>query len=95
MNERAINLIALYLPFVQLISIGSIALVAVYGGFQVIDGDQSLGIVVSFIGYLRLALSPLPQIGTLFTLYQQGGAALTSFRAARREARCDRAQGST
>jgi ABC-type multidrug transport system fused ATPase/permease subunit len=75
-NERAINLIVLYLPFVQLISIGSIALVAVYGGFQVMDGDQSLGIVVSFIGYLRLALSPLPQIGTLFTLYQQGSAAL-------------------
>ena len=75
-NERAFNLIVLYLPFVQLISIGSIALVAVYGGFQVIDGDQSLGIVVSFIGYLRLALSPLPQIGTLFTLYQEGSAAL-------------------
>ena len=70
-NERAFNLIVLYLPFVQLISIASIALVAVYGGFQVIDGDQSLGIVVSFIGYLRLALSPLPQIGTLFTLYQE------------------------
>ena len=75
-NERALDLIVLYLPFVQLISIGSIALVAVVGGFQVIDGDQSLGIVVSFIGYLRLALSPLPQIGTLFTLYQQGSAAL-------------------
>ena len=75
-NVRAFNLIVLYLPFVQLISIGSIALVAVYGGFQVIDGDQSLGIVVSFIGYLRLALSPLPQIGTLFTLYQEGSAAL-------------------
>ena len=75
-NERAFNLIVLYLPFVQLISIASIALVAVYGGFQVIDGDQSLGIVVSFIGYLRLALSPLPQIGTLFTLYQEGSAAL-------------------
>ncbi len=75
-NDRALNLIVLYLPFVQLISIGSIALVAVVGGFQVMDGDQSLGIVVSFIGYLRLALSPLPQIGTLFTLYQQGSAAL-------------------
>ena len=75
-NDRALTLIVLYLPFVQLISIGSIALVAVVGGFQVMDGDQSLGIVVSFIGYLRLALSPLPQIGTLFTLYQQGSAAL-------------------
>jgi ABC-type multidrug transport system fused ATPase/permease subunit len=75
-NVRAIKLIALYLPFVQLISIGSIALVAVYGGFQVIDGDQTLGIVVSFISYLRLALSPLPEIGGLFTLYQQGSAAL-------------------
>jgi ABC-type multidrug transport system fused ATPase/permease subunit len=75
-NVRAIKLIALHLPFVQLISIGSIALVAVYGGFQVIDGDQTLGIVVSCIGYLRLALSPLPDIGGLLTLYQQGSAAL-------------------
>ena len=75
-NWRAIRLISFYLPYVQLISILSVSIVAVYGGFQVIDGSQELGIVVSFIGYLRMALAPLPDIGGLYSTYQQGTAAL-------------------
>jgi hypothetical protein len=60
---RRIQLIALYLPFVLLASNLALGAVIVYGGFLVIDGDKQLGVVVSFIGYLRLALAPLPDIG--------------------------------
>lgn len=75
-NLRPIRLISLYLPGVQLISIWAIAVVTVYGGFQAIDGTQQLGVVVAFLGYLRLALAPLPDVAGLYTLYQQGSAAL-------------------
>jgi ABC-type multidrug transport system fused ATPase/permease subunit len=73
---RAIELISLYLPFVLLFSNVALAAVVVYGGLQVIDGSVQLGVVVSFIAYLRLALGPLSDLGSLYTLYQQGMVAL-------------------
>jgi ABC-type multidrug transport system fused ATPase/permease subunit len=73
---RAIDLIAYYLPYVLLISNVALAVVIVYGGMQVIEGEIELGVVVSFIAYLRMALQPLSEIGSLYTLYQQGMAAL-------------------
>jgi ABC-type multidrug transport system fused ATPase/permease subunit len=73
---RTIHLFALYLPFLLLASNLALAAVVVFGGFQVIDGEKQLGVVVSFIGYLRLALGPLPGIGGLFTSYQEGMAGL-------------------
>jgi ABC-type multidrug transport system fused ATPase/permease subunit len=73
---RTIHLISLYLPFLLLASNLALAAVVVFGGFQVIDGEKQLGVVVSFIGYLRLALGPLPGIGGLYTSYQAGMAGL-------------------
>jgi ABC-type multidrug transport system fused ATPase/permease subunit len=75
-ESRAIELISLYLPYVLLVSNLALAVVIVYGGLQVIDGTQQLGVVVSFVAYLRIALTPLSEIGSLYTLYQQGMAAL-------------------
>ncbi len=73
---RGIALISAYLPFVLLVSNVATSAVVVYGGLQVIDGSQELGVVVSFIAYLRLAFAPLSDLGQLYTLYQQGMAAL-------------------
>jgi ABC-type multidrug transport system fused ATPase/permease subunit len=75
-EKRAVNLISLYLPYVLLVSNAALAIVVVYGGMQVIDGAIELGVVVSFIAYLRMALAPLSEIGSLYTIYQQGMAAL-------------------
>ena len=73
---RTIVLISLYLPFVLLASNVALAAVIVFGGIQVIDGDKELGVVVAFIGYLRLALTPLPDVGGLYSTYQEGMAGL-------------------
>jgi ABC-type multidrug transport system fused ATPase/permease subunit len=75
-DMRTIHLFSLYLPFLLLASNLALAAVVVFGGFQVIDGEKQLGVVVSFIGYLRLALGPLPGIGGLYTSYQGGMAGL-------------------
>jgi ABC-type multidrug transport system fused ATPase/permease subunit len=75
-DMRTIHLFSLYLPFLLLASNLALAAVVVFGGFQVIDGEKQLGVVVSFIGYLRLALGPLPGIGGLYTSYQAGMAGL-------------------
>jgi ABC-type multidrug transport system fused ATPase/permease subunit len=73
---RTIHLFSLYLPFLLLASNLALVAVVVFGGFQVIDGEKQLGVVVSFIGYLRLALGPLPGIGGLYMSYQGGMAGL-------------------
>jgi ATP-binding cassette subfamily B protein len=76
MNWRAFSYVTLYLPFVASIGVFATSAVLLVGGFQVIDGGQQLGIIVSFIGYLGLALAPLPNVASLYSLYQQGAAAL-------------------
>jgi ABC-type multidrug transport system fused ATPase/permease subunit len=75
-EKKEVNLISVYLPYVLLVSNAALAVVVVYGGMQVIDGAIELGVVVSFIAYLRMALQPLTEIGSLYTIYQQGMAAL-------------------
>ena len=75
-ENKEVNLISVYLPYVLFVSNAALAIVVVYGGMQVIDGAIELGVVVSFIAYLRMALQPLTEIGSLYTIYQQGMAAL-------------------
>jgi ABC-type multidrug transport system fused ATPase/permease subunit len=75
-NMRTVYLNASYFPAVELLSaIGTVAII-LYGGYQAIDGQVELGIVVAFIGYLQLFFDPIQQISQLYTTYQQGMAAL-------------------
>lgn len=73
---RTVRQAGVYLPGVVFVSTGVIGVLLAFGGFQVVDGTQKLGVVVSFIAYLRLALSPVPDLAALFTTYAQGAAAL-------------------
>ncbi|HEX2129657.1 MAG TPA: ABC transporter ATP-binding protein [Solirubrobacterales bacterium] len=75
-NMRTVYLNASYFPAVELLSaIGSAAII-LYGGYQAIDGEIAIGVVVAFIGYLTLFFDPIQQISQLYTTYQQGMAAL-------------------
>ena len=75
-NMRTVYLNASYFPAVELLSaIGSAAII-LYGGYQAIDGEIEIGVLVAFIGYLTLFFDPIQQISQLYTTYQQGMAAL-------------------
>ncbi len=75
-NMKTVYLNASYFPAVELLSaIGTMAII-LYGGYQAIDGNIEVGVVVAFIGYLQLFFDPIQQISQLYTTYQQGMAAL-------------------
>jgi ABC-type multidrug transport system fused ATPase/permease subunit len=75
-NMRTVYLNAAYFPAVELLSAIGTAAIILYGGYQAIEGEIAIGVVVAFIGYLQLFFDPIQQISQLYTTYQQGMAAL-------------------
>ena len=75
-NMRTVYLNASYFPAVELLSAIGTAAILLYGGYQVIDGDVEIGILIAFVGYLAAFFDPIQQISQLYTTYQQGMAAL-------------------
>jgi ATP-binding cassette subfamily B protein len=75
-NMKTVYLNASYFPAVELLSAVGTAAILIYGGYQVLEGDVAIGVVVSFIGYLQAFFDPIQQISQLYTTYQQGMAAL-------------------
>jgi ABC-type multidrug transport system fused ATPase/permease subunit len=75
-NMRTVYLNAAYFPAVELLSAVGTAAIIVYGGYQAINGQIAIGVLVAFIGYLQLFFDPIQQISQLYTTYQQGMAAL-------------------
>ena len=75
-NMRTVYLNASYFPAVELLSAIGTAAIILFGGYQAIDGQIEIGVVVAFIGYLALFFDPIQQISQLYTTYQQGMAAL-------------------
>jgi ABC-type multidrug transport system fused ATPase/permease subunit len=75
-NMRTVYLNASYFPAVELLSAIGTAVILLYGGYRVIDGDVEIGLLVAFVGYLAQFFDPIQQISQLYTTYQQGMAAL-------------------
>ena len=75
-NMRTVYLNASYFPAVELLSAIGTSAIILYGGYQAIEGEIAIGVVVAFVGYLTLFFDPIQQISQLYTTYQQGMAAL-------------------
>jgi ATP-binding cassette subfamily B protein len=75
-NMKTVHLNAAYFPAVELLSAVATAVILVYGGNQVLDGDVTLGVLVSFTLYLGSFFDPIQQLSQLYTTYQAGMAAL-------------------
>ena len=94
-----VNLNAAYFPAVELLSALATVGILLYGGFQVIDGEMSVGVVIAFVAALNGFFDPIQQLSQVYTTYQSGMAALDKIfellddRARpRRRARRDRAR---
>ena len=75
-NMRTVYLNASYFPAVELLSAIGTAAILLFGGYQVIDGNVEIGVLIAFVGYLQTFFDPIQQISQLYTTYQQGMAAL-------------------
>jgi ABC-type multidrug transport system fused ATPase/permease subunit len=75
-NMRTVYLNAAYFPAVELLSAIGTAVILLYGGYQVLEGNIEIGILVAFVGYLQTFFDPIQQLSQLYTTYQQGMAAL-------------------
>ena len=92
---RTVYLNAAYFPAVELLSAVATAVILLYGGNQVIDGERvTIGVLAAFVFYLQSFFDPIQQLSQLYTTYQAGhGGARQDLRAARRGARPGDAPG--
>ncbi len=68
------RLVALYFPFVDLLSDTAAVLVLGVGSAMIATGSLSAGELVGFLLYLGLLFSPIQQLSQTFDSYQQAGA---------------------
>ena len=73
---RAQQLVALYFPFVELLSGIASALVLAGGAKLVRDDALTTGALIAFLLYLELFFSPIQQLSQVFDTYQQARVAL-------------------
>jgi ABC-type multidrug transport system fused ATPase/permease subunit len=75
-NMKTVYLNAAYFPGVELLSAAGTSAILLYGGYQVLEGHTTVGVLVAFVGYLQTFFDPIQQLSQLYTTYQQGMAAL-------------------
>ena len=75
-NMKTVVLNAAYFPAVEFVSSLATVMVIVLGGYQVIDGNIQVGVLVGFIAALNNFFDPIGQLSQVYTTYQSGMAAL-------------------
>jgi ATP-binding cassette subfamily B protein len=75
-NMKTVHLNAAYFPGVEMLSAVATAGILVYGGYQAISGDVTIGVLVAFIAALNNFFDPIQSLSQLYTTYQAGMAAL-------------------
>src|SRR5437588_6683404 len=75
-NMVTVRLNAAYFPAVEMLSGVAIAGIVLYGGYQTIEGQITVGTVVAFLAALSNLFDPIQQLSQLYTTYQSGMAAL-------------------
>ncbi len=69
-NISASAVTSAFTPIVEVISTLAIAMVATFGGFLVLQGQITVGVVVAFIAYMQNFFRPLQAISTIYTQAQ-------------------------
>ena len=75
-NMKTVYLNAAYFPGVELLSALATGGILLYGGYQAINGDVTIGVLVAFIAALNNFFDPIQSLSQLYTTYQAGMAAL-------------------
>ncbi len=75
-NMRTIRISSLYFPVVEFLTAVGTALVLLFGGWMVLDGDLTIGVLVAFLGYVVVFFDPIQQLSQLYGTFQSAMAAL-------------------
>ena len=75
-NMKTVHLNAAYFPSVELLSGLATAGILLYGGYQAIEGEVTVGVLVAFIAALNNFFDPIQSLSQFYTTYQAGMAAL-------------------
>mgnify|MGYP006284647207 FL=1 len=75
-NLAAASYFALLFPVMELSKVLGEALILTYGGFAVVQGTITIGVIVAFMGYVRRFFAPLADLSQVYNTYQAAGAAL-------------------
>ena len=75
-NVDAFRLVALFMPGTRLIGNLTIGVVLLYGGYRVLEGDMTIGVLAAFLLYLRMFFEPMQEISQFYNTFQSASAAL-------------------
>ncbi|MDQ2851834.1 MAG: ABC transporter ATP-binding protein/permease [Actinomycetota bacterium] len=75
-NERTFKLVAIFMPGVKLIGNITTGVVLLYGGWRVLQGSMTIGVLTAFLLYLRLFFEPMQDITQFFNTFQSAASAL-------------------
>lgn len=77
LNVRGSKISSFWMPYVNFIIGVGIALVVSLGGWWVIRGDISLGVLIGLLAYMRLLMRPIRQTGMMISTATRASAALS------------------
>ncbi|MBS3817828.1 MAG: ABC transporter ATP-binding protein [Candidatus Thermoplasmatota archaeon] len=75
-NLKAATYFSLLFPIMTLSKVFGEALVLGYGGWGVVQGAVSLGVLIAFMDYVRRFFGPLADMSQVYNTYQSAGASL-------------------
>ncbi len=75
-SKRSMHLVALYFPGVTIVGNLAVAAVLLYGGLRVIDHAMPVGVLVTFLLYLRRFFEPLQDVSQFYSTFQSATAGL-------------------
>jgi ATP-binding cassette subfamily B protein len=75
-NMRTIRISSWYFPAVEFLTAIGTALVLLFGGWMVLDGDLTIGVLVAFLGYVVIFFDPIQALSQLYGTFQSAMAAL-------------------
>ena len=64
------------MPSIRLVGNLTIGIVLLYGGYRVIEGDMTVGVLAAFLLYLRMFFEPMQEISQFYNTFQSASAAL-------------------
>ena len=75
-NVKSFRLVAVFMPGVRLVGNVTIGMVLLYGGWRVMHGEMTLGVLTAFLLYLRMFFEPMQEISQFYNTFQSASAAL-------------------
>ena len=67
---KQIHVLAVFMPLIEILGVVAVALVIFYGGWSVLGGSLSLGVLVAFISYIRMFFRPIRDLAEKYNVLQ-------------------------